>query len=84
MEAAFAEWLRLGSPGVGRRTLLETGDVLQTVVLRRAALYLEDKFLIAAIWRGSGATFKAQIVLGSQQEYLEGLVPLSNIALQDI
>lgn len=55
-----------------------------TVVLRRAALYLEDKFLIAAIWRGSGATFKAQIVLGSQQEYLEGLVPRSNKALQDI
>lgn len=55
-----------------------------TVVLQRAALYLEDKFLIAAIWRGSGATFKAQIVLGSQQEYLEGLVPHSNKALQDI
>lgn len=55
-----------------------------TVVLRRAALYLEDKFLIAAIWRGLGATFKAQIVLGSQQEYLEGLVPRSNKALQDI
>lgn len=55
-----------------------------TVVLRRAALYPEDKFPIATIWRGSGATFKAQIVLGSQQEYLKGLVPHSNKALQDI
>lgn len=55
-----------------------------TVVPRPAALYLEDRFLIAVIWRESGATFTAQIVLGSQQEYLEGVVPHSNKALHDI
>lgn len=55
-----------------------------TVVLHPAALYLEDRFLIAMIWRGSGATFTAQIVLGFQQEYLEGVVPHSNKALREI
>lgn len=55
-----------------------------TVVPHPAALYLEDRFLIAVIWRGWGATFTAQIVLGSQQEYLEGVVPHSNKALHDI
>lgn len=72
--------------GSGQKDAAGDGDCVAevTVVLRRAALYLEDKFLIAAIWRRSGATFKARIVLGSQQEYLEGLVPHSNKALQDI
>lgn len=55
-----------------------------TVVPRPAALYLDDRFLIAVIWRGLGATFTAQIDLGSQQEYLEGVVPHSNKALHDI
>jgi len=55
-----------------------------TVVPHPAALYLQDRFLIAVIWRGSGATFTAQIVLGSQQEYLEGVVPHSNKALNGI
>lgn len=55
-----------------------------TVVPCPAALCLEDRFLIALIWREPGATFMAQIVLGSQQEYLEGVVPHSNKAFHDI
>ena len=31
-----------------------------TVVPRPAALYVEDRLLIAVIWRGSGTTFTAQ------------------------
>lgn len=72
--------------GSGKKdTAGEGGCVaMVTVVLQCAALYLEDKFLIAVIWRRLGATFKTLIVLGSQQEYLEGLVPHSNKTLQDI
>lgn len=55
-----------------------------TVVPCPVALHLEDRFLIALIWREQGTTFTAQIVLGSQQEYLESIVPHSNKALHDI
>lgn len=60
------------------------GAAVMAVVLCPAALYIEDRFLIAVIWRGLETTFMAQIVLGSQQEYLESVVSHSNKVLCDI